>query len=95
MILKSFNQTQLDVGDTMPIVERDEWEPTPFDYKLREHYRAMKREEWKMKQQEQTNDEDNYWTSDIFDMEHASSPLADFAQIFMDRDDFDPDYEDC
>jgi len=89
---------RLNVGDTMPIVERDEWEPTEFDYKLREHYRSMKREQWEMRERkgEDSDKEDNYWTTDVFDMDHAESPLAEFAQIFMDQDNFDPesDHED-
>ena len=74
----------------MPIVERDEWKPTEFDIKLREHYRQMKREKWIEKQRTKNTEEPKYWFSDEFDLMTTNRPLKDFGSIFMSSED---DYE--
>ena len=84
----------LDVGDTMPIVEREDWKPTAFDYQLREHYRTLKRQKWEDRQNAPYEEEKGgYWTSDLFDMHNAETPFAEFGSIFMEKDEFDPSDE--
>ena len=76
-----------EVGDTVPIVERDEWQPTEFDIKLREHYRQMKREKWLEKERTKDIEKPEYWFSDEFDLVQTSLPLKDFGSIFMSHED--------